>query len=154
MVVAYGYPGASRDPEALATTGLSFDAVLGELAAVAGCQPKLTIGDINVEPSLSPCLLKGIRNGIWGLVLQGGPRVSRVRGARVLGARVLPLGVEETVWLLVPLPLRRYSLVRLCLIQCTTSLCGSRCSLFSEVGHSACNQILYTKCLASMLVAC
>ena len=147
MVAAYGYPGASRDPEALATTGLSFDGVLGELAAVAGCQPKLTIGDLNVEPSLSPCLLKGIRSGIWELVLQGGPRVSRVRGARVP-----PLGVEETVWLLVLLPLRRYSLVRLCLIQGTTSLCGSCCSLFSEVGHSACNQVLYTKCLANMLV--
>ena len=37
-----------------------FDAVLGELAAAAGCHPRLIIGDFNVEPNPIPSLLKGI----------------------------------------------------------------------------------------------
>ena len=34
-----------NDPEALAKTGLGFDAVLGEMEAVVGCQPRLIVGD-------------------------------------------------------------------------------------------------------------
>ena len=50
IVVVYGYQGAGHDTEALATKGLLFDAVLGELAAVAGCQPRLIVVDFNAEP--------------------------------------------------------------------------------------------------------
>ena len=46
-------------------TGLLFDAVLGELALVFGCQPRLIVGDFNVEPNLIPCMLKGIGLGLW-----------------------------------------------------------------------------------------
>ena len=51
---------------ALAGTELLFDAVLGEFAAVACCQPRLIIGDFNVEPKLIPCLMKGIRSRALG----------------------------------------------------------------------------------------
>ena len=54
LVVVHGYQGASHDLDALAGTGLLFDAVLGELAPVAGCQPWLIVGDLNVEPNSLP----------------------------------------------------------------------------------------------------
>ena len=60
-----GYHGACHDSEALAETGFLFDAVLGELAAVAGCQPMLIVGEFNVEANQILCWLKGIRNGMW-----------------------------------------------------------------------------------------
>ena len=46
IVVVNGFQRASHDSEALAETGHSSDAVLGELAAVAGGQRKLIIGDV------------------------------------------------------------------------------------------------------------
>ena len=59
IVVVNGSQRASHDSEALAETGHSSDAVLGELAAVAGGQPKLIIGDVHVDSNLIPCLLHG-----------------------------------------------------------------------------------------------
>ena len=57
------HQGANHDPLALAETGLLFDAVVGELAAVAGCQPRLIVGDFKVAPNLISCLLIGIGMG-------------------------------------------------------------------------------------------
>ena len=56
---------ANHDLEARAKTGLLFDAVMGELAAVAGCQTRLIVGDFDVEPNLILCLLKVIGSGPW-----------------------------------------------------------------------------------------
>ena len=41
------------------------DAALGELACVAREQPCLMVGDFNVEPTMIPCLAKGIMAGLW-----------------------------------------------------------------------------------------
>ena len=65
LVVLYGYQGADRDPERLALTDQLLDAALGELACVAREQPCLLVGDFNVEPTIIPCLAKGIMAGLW-----------------------------------------------------------------------------------------
>ena len=58
LVGTFGYQGASHDPEAPAETRLLFDAVLGEHAAAAGCQPRPIIGNFSVEPNPIPGLQK------------------------------------------------------------------------------------------------
>ena len=40
-------------------------AALGELGVVAREQPRLVVGDFNVEPTKIPCLAKGISAGLW-----------------------------------------------------------------------------------------
>ena len=65
LVVVYGFQGASTDSEKLRLTEKLLDAVLCELAVVASGQPCLIVGDLNIEPDRSPCLLKGIMAGHW-----------------------------------------------------------------------------------------
>ena len=60
-----GYQASSHDLEARAKTGLLFDAVMGGLAPVAGCQTRLIVGDFDVEPNLILCLSKVIGSGLW-----------------------------------------------------------------------------------------
>ena len=70
LVVAYGFQGADDDAEKLCFTDQLFDAVMCELAVVSCGQPCVIAGDLNVEPTKIPCLLKGISAGLW-VDLQG-----------------------------------------------------------------------------------
>ena len=65
LVVACGFQGAASDPEKLSLADSVIDAVLGELAVAAAGQPCLIVGDLNVEPTWTPCLLKGVSAGSW-----------------------------------------------------------------------------------------
>ena len=62
LVVVYGYQG---DAEKLGLTDQLLGAALCELAVVARGQPCVLAGDINVEPTKIPCMLKGIMDGLW-----------------------------------------------------------------------------------------
>ena len=64
-VVAYGFQGADDDAEKLSLSDQLFDAAMCELAVVSRGQPCVIAGDINVEPTKVPCLLKGISAGLW-----------------------------------------------------------------------------------------
>ena len=119
--------------------------MLGELAAVAGCWPGLKIGDFNVEPSLTPCLLKGIRNGIlvdleeaWSRAAGKAPGVTCERCLGTAGSRrdfmvagplaaasLLSCEIEPDRWV------RPHFAVRAALSS-------------GRWGHSVCNQELYT----------
>ena len=65
LVVLYGYQGADTDAEQLALTEQLFDAALGELSAVARGQPRMLVGDFNVEPTKITRLAKWISAGLW-----------------------------------------------------------------------------------------
>ena len=52
-------------PESLSLSVSLSDAVLCELSMIASGQPCLTVGDLHIEPSKIPCLLKGISAGLW-----------------------------------------------------------------------------------------
>ena len=65
LVVLYGYEGADCEAEQLALTEQLFDAALGELGVVGRGQLCLIVWDFNVEPSKIPCLLQGIKAGLW-----------------------------------------------------------------------------------------
>ena len=66
LVVLYGYQGADRDPERLALIDQLLDVALSELGVVGREQPRLLVGDFNVEPTKIPCLAKGIiMAGLW-----------------------------------------------------------------------------------------
>ena len=62
-MVVYGFQGAASDREKLALTEALLDAVFCELAAVSRGQPCPIVGDLNIEPTRIPCLLKGISAG-------------------------------------------------------------------------------------------
>ena len=64
-VVAYGLYRADEDAEKLEMTDQLFDAAACELAVLSRDQPCLIAGDINVEPTMIPCLSKGILAGLW-----------------------------------------------------------------------------------------
>ena len=65
LVVIYGYQGADEDAEKLGLTDQLLGAALCELAVVARGQPCVLAGDLNIEPTKIPCLLKGIMDGLW-----------------------------------------------------------------------------------------
>ena len=64
LVVLYGCQGADSNAEQIAMTEQLFDAALGELGVVARGQPRLLVGDFNVEPTKIPCLARGISTGL------------------------------------------------------------------------------------------
>ena len=65
VVTVYGKQGAGSGAEQLQLTDQLFDAALGEFSVVASGQPRMIVGDFNVEPTKTPSLSYGISAGLW-----------------------------------------------------------------------------------------
>ena len=76
---------ADADAEQLALTEQLFDAASGELGVVARGQPRMLVGDFNVEPTKIPCLAEGISAGLWLWLV----RFSLLPLVGVLGSRLV-----------------------------------------------------------------
>ena len=63
FVVVYGYQGAEEDAEKLRLTDRLLQAVLAEAQVVCIGQPMLIAGDLNADPAVIPCLVKGMSAG-------------------------------------------------------------------------------------------
>ena len=104
----YGYQGADTDAEQLALTEQLFDATLGELGVVARGQPRLIVGDVNVEPTKIPVWLKEFLLGsglTWMLPARWLRGLSPLLPVSVLGIRLAVNG--GILWLVVLMLLQR-----------------------------------------------
>ena len=63
LFVIYGYQGAEQDAEQLLLSDRLLQAVLAEAQVVCVGQPMLIAGDLNADPAVIPCLVKGISAG-------------------------------------------------------------------------------------------
>ena len=63
LFVVYGNQGAEEDADQLLLSDKLLQAVLAEAHVVCIGQPMLIAGDLNVDPSVIPCLAKGISAG-------------------------------------------------------------------------------------------
>ena len=61
----YDKQGAGSCAEQLHLADQLFGAALGEFSVVANGQPRLIVGDLNVEPTKTPSLPYGISAGLW-----------------------------------------------------------------------------------------
>ena len=63
LFVVYGYQGAEEDAEKLRLTDRLLQAVVAEAQVVCIGQPMLIAGDLNADPAVIPCLVKGMSAG-------------------------------------------------------------------------------------------
>ena len=63
LFVVLGYQGAEDDSDQLLLTDKLLQAVLAEAQVVCVGQPLLIAGDVNADPAVIPCLVKGISAG-------------------------------------------------------------------------------------------
>ena len=63
LFVVYGYQGAEEDADKLQLTDRLLQAVLDQAQVVCIGQPMLIAGDLNADPAVIPCLVKGISAG-------------------------------------------------------------------------------------------
>ena len=63
LFVVCGYQGAEEDAHKLQLTDRLLQAVLAEAQVVCVGQPMLIAGDLNADPTVIPCLAKGISAG-------------------------------------------------------------------------------------------